>query len=185
MKGMLPMIHLQKETVALLEDIERRLDSATEDDFNAQWRDFLLNKFTGDIFTPYRKNITESKVELPSVHINDALDNTELMLQAELAGAANALATRNLIPCIRANYGTGILSSLFGAELFIMPRSAKTLPTTRPLNDTEKIRSLLDAGIPSLTSGLGQRVFEFGEFCSEASRLRLRLQTEPLSMLYP
>ncbi len=162
------MIHLQKETVALLEDLERRLDTTTEDDFIAQWRSFLFNKFDGDIFTPYRKNITNPNIELPSVHINDALDNLELMLQAQLVMASNALSTRNLIPCIRANYGTGILSSLFGAELFVMPRETNTLPTTKTFNDTEKIRSLLEKGVPALTNGLGQRVFDFGELCTEA-----------------
>lgn len=162
------MIHLQKETVALLEDLERRLDTTTEDDFIAQWRSFLFNKFDGEIFTPYRKNITNPNIELPSIHINDALDNLELMLQAQLVMASNALSARNLIPCIRANYGTGILSSLFGAELFIMPRETNTLPTTKTFNDTEKIRSLIETGIPALTNGLGQRVFDFGEFCAEA-----------------
>ena len=162
------MITLQKETIALLEDLERRLDAATEDDFAAQWEDFLFDRFDGDLFTPHRKKITQPGISLPDVHINDAIDNVELMLRAQLSDAAKALSSRTLNTCIRANYGTGILSSLFGAELFIMPRDTNTLPTTRPFNDTEKIRSLLDAGIPSLTNGLGQRVFDFAELCAEA-----------------
>lgn len=38
---------------------------------------------------------------------------------------------------MRANYGTGILSSVFGAQVFEMPRHTNTLPTTKPLG-TEK-----------------------------------------------
>ncbi len=162
------MIHLQNETVAMLEDLEHRLDAAVEDDFSAQWRSFLFDDFDGDLFTPYRQKITEPNISLPSVHINDAIDNLELMLQDQLKSASHAISTRSRIPCIRANYGTGILPSLFGAELFIMPRETNTLPTTKPFNDTQKIRSLLEAGMPTLTNGLGQRVFDFGEFCAEA-----------------
>ena len=162
------MFHLQNETIALLEDLERRLDAATEDDFAAQWENFLFHRFDGDLFIPCRKKVTEPGVSLPSIHINDAIDNLELMLRAQLAGAACALSSRTLSPCIRANYGTGILSSLFGAELYIMPRETNTLPTTRAFNDTKKIRRLLEAGMPSLKNGLGQRVFDFGELCAEA-----------------
>ena len=45
------MFHLQKETIALLEDLECRLDTATEEDYNAQWESFLYNRFDGDIFS--------------------------------------------------------------------------------------------------------------------------------------
>ena len=162
------MRHLKKDTVALLEDLECRLDAVTEDNFTAQWKNFLDHKFDGDIFTPCREKITVPNIDMPSININDALEDMDLMLQDQLVLVSEALGTRNLIPCIRANYGTGTLASLFGAELFVMPRHTNTLPTTRPLGDTEKIRQLVDTGMPALTSGLGQRVFDFGEFCAEA-----------------
>lgn len=38
---------------------------------------------------------------------------------------------------MRANYGTGILSSVFGAQVFEIPRHTNTLPATKPLG-TEK-----------------------------------------------
>ena len=46
------MFQPSKETLALLDDIERRLDPDTEEDFRAQWRDFLYGKFDGEIFSP-------------------------------------------------------------------------------------------------------------------------------------
>ena len=49
---------LSKETLALLEDIERRIDPETEDDFVQQWRDFLWNRFDGEIFNPERKKLS-------------------------------------------------------------------------------------------------------------------------------
>lgn len=163
------MFHLQKETISLLEDLERRLDAAVEEDYNAQWEDFLYNRFDGDLFSPNRKKVTQPGVSLPHIHINDAIGDLDLMLRSELVGASQSLSTQTLFPCIRANYGTGILSSLFGAELYIMPRNMETLPTTRAFNDTEKMRRLLDTGIPSLTNGLGQKVFDFGELYAEVS----------------
>lgn len=158
---------LQKETIELLEDLERRLDATTEDDMTKQWEDFLDGHFDGDIFTPRRKNVTQSGIELPNIHINDAVNDLELMLRAQLVSAAQALSTQTHTPCVRANYGTGILSSLFGAEVYVMPREMNTLPTTRAFSDIEQIPALLDAGVPSLTNGFGQQVFDFGELCAE------------------
>ena len=161
------MLQLQKETVALLEDIERRIDPAVEEDLAAQWREFLYGKVEGDLFSARRKKPTEPGVDYPDVHINDAIDDLELMLQHCLRDVSLHLSTDTLNPCVRANYGTGILPSLFGAELFMMPRNTATLPTTLPFHDTEKIRALVEKGMPDLNGGLGQRVFDFTELCAE------------------
>lgn len=161
------MPNLSSQTIALLEDIERRIDPTAEEDFAHQWEDFLSGRFDGDIFSPCRTKPVPPEFSLPSVNINDAIADTETMLIYELQGVSRALNSRSLNLCVRANYGTGILSSLFGAEIFEMPREMNTLPTTRPLNDTEKIRGLTEGGIPDLTNGFGQRVFDFGEYCAE------------------
>ncbi len=170
------MLKLRQETIALLEDLERRIDPAVEEELSDQWRDFLYGRFEGELFTPRRRQLSRSGVELPEVHINDAIDDLELMLLHGLQGVAGQLSTETLSPCIRANYGTGILSSLFGAELFIMPRAMATLPTTRAFNDTGVIRSLLEKGTPDLNGGLGQRVFDFGELCAEVFAQYPRIQ---------
>ncbi len=154
-------------TLALLEDIERRIDPEVEEDFKAQWRDFLYGRFTGEIFTPRRKKLSPPSVPLPGVHINDAIEDYDAMLQMQLAGVSAALNTATVSPCLRANYGTGIMSSLFGAEMFMMPRKSATLPTTRPCNDPEWIRAMVERGMPELRSALGKKVFEFGEICAE------------------
>ena len=46
---------LRKETICILEDLERRLDADVEEDVTAQWEDFLMDRFQGDIFTPCRR----------------------------------------------------------------------------------------------------------------------------------
>ncbi len=154
-------------TLALLEDIERRIDPEVEEDFKDQWRDFLYGRYEGDIFTPRRKKLSPPTVPLPSVHINDAIEDLDLMMQMQLVGVSASLNTATVSPCLRANYGTGIMSSLFGAELFMMPRKAATLPTTRPCNDPEWIRAMVERGMPDLRSALGGKVFAFGEYCAE------------------
>ncbi len=158
---------LSNETVELLEDIENRIDPETEDNFLKQWENFLYDRFDDNIFTPTRKKMVEPSLELTKININDAIDDYDIMFRYELIRASKALATKGMVPSIRANYGTGILSSLFGAELFIMPRHQNTLPTTKPFNDTAKIEDLIEKGIPDLNGGFGKKVFEFGELCAE------------------
>ena len=104
-------------TLALLEDIERRIDPEVEEDFKDQWRTFLYGGFKGEIFTPSRQKLSPPTVPLPAVHINDAIEDLDLMMQMQLAGVSASLNLPTLSPCLRANYGTGIMSTLFGAEL--------------------------------------------------------------------
>ena len=161
------MIQLSQTTLALLDDIERRIDPASEESMAAQWHDFLYNRFDGDIFRPYRPTVSAPDVDLPAVNINDAIADYEQMLIAQLQLVSGALNSRNQNLCVRANYGTGILSSLFGAEIFVMPREMNTLPTTRSVGDTERIREIVERGLPDLYTGFGRNVFEFGEICAE------------------
>ncbi len=162
------MIKLSKETLALLEDIEARIDPEVEEDYVGQWRDFLFDRFDGNIFEPARKKFSAPLVEIPRVeNINDALECYDNMLRHQLQDVSKALGRKRGNLVVRANYGTGILSSLFGAEIFVMPRHTNTLPTTRAFNDTELIREKVEAGMPDLSAGFGKNVFEFGEFCSE------------------
>ncbi len=161
------MIKLSQKTIELLEDIERRIDPATEEDFAGQWHDFLYDKFDGDIFNPTRKILSPAGVEFPKINTNDAVEDYELMLQSQLKNVSDYLNMRSRNLAIRANYGTGILSSVFGAEIFTVPRELDTLPTTRAFDDNDKIEALLEKGMPDLYAGFGRRVFEFGEFVKE------------------
>ncbi len=161
------MFHPSNLTIAILEDIEKRIDPATEQDFQDQWRNFLYDRFDGDIFQADRKICSAPTVDLPQININDAIEDYDLMLQSQLTLVAKALNSKHQSLAIRANYGTGILSSIFGAEIFKMPYATNTLPTTRSANDTEWIRAMVDRGMPDLKCGFGAKVLEFGEICAE------------------
>ncbi|NLD87960.1 MAG: hypothetical protein GX633_06850 [Clostridiales bacterium] len=158
---------LSDYTIALLEDIEKRIDCDTEDDFHSQWRSFWSGEFNEVIFAPKRRKTTMPSLEVRQININDALSDLELMLDHQLAKVSHALSVETYAPCVRANYGTGIMTSLFGAEIFVMPREMDTLPTTRSYNDSEPVRRILERGIPDLCSGFGQNVFGFGELARE------------------
>jgi hypothetical protein len=149
------MLSLRPETIALLDDIESRIDPETEDDFATQWYAFLHGMSQTTTFSPCRKKKSEPGVPVPRININDALADVETMLVHQLADVSNALNTGHCNLCVRANYGTGILSSLFGAEIFEMPREMNTLPTTKPFNDSEVIRELVQNGMPDLNEGFG------------------------------
>lgn len=163
------MIQLSQQTLALLDDIERRIDPETEDDLANQWKDFLYDRFEGEIFQPQRKTPVPAGYSLPGVNINDAIADYEQMLVSQLQQVSHALSSRTLNMCVRSNYGTGILSSLFGAEIFVMPYEMNTLPTTRTVN-TDRIREIVERGMPDLNGGFGRNVFEFGELCAEVFR---------------
>lgn len=161
------MITLSKQTLELLEDIERRIDPETEEDFANQWHDFLYDRFDGEVFQPCRKVLSPAGVALPPVNINDAIEDYEQMLISQLLCVSEALNTGHQNLAVRANYGTGIMSSLFGAKIFQMPRNMDTLPTTRSFDDTDIIQEIVEKGKPDLYNGFGRKVFEFGEMVKE------------------
>ena len=160
-------MNLSRATVELLEDVERRIDEQTEMDYYRQWENFLKNSdsVTG-IFTPCRKKVSPPGTNLDKININDAVEDCALMPVSEMTNVSSSLNSGTKVLDMRANYGTGILSSVFGAQVFEMPRHTNTLPTTKPLG-TEKAAELLDKGIPDIKTGLGRKVFEMGEFFAE------------------
>lgn len=161
------MFKLSKDTEALLEDIENRIDPEVEDKHNGEWMDFLYDRFDGEIFSPIRSKTAPSALSLQRVNINDAIEDLDLMIRLEMQFVSDILESGKGAMGIRANYGTGTMASLFGAERFIMPRETNTLPTTKPFNDTDKIRELIDKGLPSLDTGFGKNMFDFGYAIAE------------------
>ena len=158
---------LSQYTKNLLDDIERRISPEVEDEFLGQWEKFWAGEHSDIIFSPKRKEVSAPAVEVKPININDALEDYELMLDSELVRVSRALETGEGALAIRANYGTGIIPSLFGAKIFTMPREQNILPTSIPFGDEDSIRRIIDGGVPSLDIGFGGKVFEYGEMCRE------------------
>jgi len=154
-----------------LEDLERRIDPSAESDLYAQWSDFVEGAFDGDLFSPARGKAFAPKLDWPEVSINEALDDFDRMALQQFGMCSEAVASGSgAILCVRANYGTGILPSLFGVEMFVMDEQANTLPTNKPLNDPDAIKARLDRGVPELRQALGGKVLEMAECFVDIAR---------------
>ncbi len=148
-----------------LDDLESRIDPDIERDNRQAWKDFALGRADPPVFFPPERPPNPPAVTWPDVHINDAQQDTEAMILDQFRMVSDTLAAGSGARLnVRCNYGTGILPSLFGCELFVMPRRTNTLPTVRPLEDQNRLRELLEADPPDLEAGLGGRVFR----CAEA-----------------
>ena len=158
---------LSDYTRSLLDDIEKRIDPEAEEKYMDDWRRFWYGESGDIIFTPHREKTSLPGVKFQPIHLNDALHDRELMLDMQLHDLSNRLSSPSASLGIRANYGTGIMTSLFGAEVFEMPRETECLPTTRSFNDSDAVREILERGLPDLNGGYGADVFAFGEMCAE------------------
>lgn len=169
-----------------LEDLESRIDPDVEEALWSEWTTFADGEFQGSIFSPRRARSASPGLPWPHVPVNDALENYESMALQQLRLCSQALAAgTGEIMAVRCNYGTGIMPTLFGAELFVMDAKADTLPTTIPLGGMESttldaslgradatkaadaVRVLLDRGVPDVRRGLGGRVFEMAATFTE------------------
>jgi len=146
-----------------LDDLEARIDERQEEAFRASWRRFLDGGFTEGYFTPQAREPAPAGVEWPQIHINDALEDIDLMVLREFAAVSGILAAGgNMALNVRCNYGVGILASQLGCEIVQMDRAQGNLPTSLP-RGSAAIAGILDAGVPDLRAGLGAKVFDTAE----------------------
>jgi len=143
-----------------LKDLEERIDPSTEEKLFNEWKDFCDGRITTGIFAPLRGVKRRPMIEWPEISINSALGNYELMALQQLKTCSDALKEGSgALLNVRCNYGTGILPSVFGAELFVMEEKLNTLPTSKPIKN-QTMEEIVEQGIPDLTNGLGKKVFE-------------------------
>ena len=155
-----------------LEDIERRININEEEAIHCAWTDFAHGRNTQMPFSPPCRSASEPTVEWKHVNVNDALVDEDLMLLSQLERCHHAMsAPSNTLMMMRANYGVGNISRLFGAEPFIMPYEMDTLPNVRPIpGGADGIRRLLDRGIPDMNAGGNDHIWSIGEKLAEIRR---------------
>lgn len=150
-----------------LDDLERRIDSAVEDQLLSAWEAFTAGTFEGDIFSPKRAVKSPPVLEWPKVNVNLAQVDLDAMVLQQYGACSGQLANgAGSLMTVRANYGTPIIPTLFGAELFVMDESFNTLQTCRPLG-AEAMQALADRGIPVMEAGLGRTVLAAGRRFAE------------------
>jgi hypothetical protein len=155
-----------------LEDLERRIEPGVEEALWQQWTTFAAGRMVAGVFSPKRPKPVPPAVAWPHVLVNDALEDFEAMALQQLEQCSRALAEGSgALLAVRCNYGTAILPSLFGAELFPMERDLDTLPACRPLaGGAEAVKRLLDGGGPDLNVGQGETVFKMGQYYRQLFR---------------
>jgi len=154
-----------------LDDLEARINEAEEQNLYGRWKEFYDEKTNGGIFIAERKNKYPAGIAWPNICINAAIKSPgyEQMITRELKMASDALGkgAGNFL-CIRSNYGTGILPSVFGADIFYLDDGADTLPTSMPVDGQDKIKAIIDNGIPRKATGLMQKALECAEYYLDA-----------------
>lgn len=153
-----------------LEDLESRIDDAEEAALWGAWQEFCNGRCPDEVFSPRRSRPRPPKVSWPKVLVNEALADPDKMALQQLAGCSALLKDASgLLMNVRCNYGTPIMPSLWGAEVFLMEDAWDCLPCSRPLG-REPMMTLADGDVPDLDAGLGGRVFEMAERLRELLR---------------
>ncbi|MDR1586153.1 MAG: uroporphyrinogen decarboxylase family protein [Treponema sp.] len=152
------------------ENLERRVNTADEDSLSAQWLSFADCKLTEGFFVPSRPK-SPPALDWPDVNINDCIDDVDMMIYQQLRGVSDILAEGGgELLSVRPNYGTGIIPSMYGAAVFIMPRETNTLPGARTLPGAmDDVKRILERGERDFSKALAGRVFNFAERWLELS----------------
>ncbi len=147
-----------------LEDLENRIDDETEERLFSDWLGFWEGRFDGEVFSPGRRKASPPGVNWPTISVNAALDDFDQMALQQLGRCSQALAAGSgELLCVRPNYGTGIIPSLFGAKAFMMDDDLDTLPTSRPLGGIDKLKAVINKGVPDVHSALAGRALRMAE----------------------
>lgn len=157
-------MQLKDETLQLLELLEAAIDAEWERRKIRLWKKVLDFELSfADLVAQRPAPIKQMRSF--GARINAALEDPEAMLVQQLGGCyGTACARSDRVLNIRTNYGTCILPSAFGAELFIMDDELNTLPTNRPLAGDDPLSALLDVGMPPVEAGLVGRCYETAEY---------------------
>jgi hypothetical protein len=98
-------------------------------------------------------------------------DPAKMMVNELLVGFTSlyhAVELRDDAPyCLRPNLGTGIVASMFGAQVRLVENN---MPWTQRLGCLAALQALVDAPLPDVHAGLGRRVLEQYDYYDEALR---------------
>ncbi len=146
-----------------LEDLMHRIEEKYEESELRKWQNFLDDCIDGVFISEFRK-VAEPKVQWPDLSLNSAIDDSDIMVYHQFKMCSDILKEGSCRKMnVRCNYGTGILPTMFGCKLFMMDELHNELPAAMPLGSREKVKFLIDKGVPDLNSGLAGKVFQTAE----------------------
>ena len=144
----------------ILEHLEQRIDHTHVEHARARRRAALdyapVDRLPLTIFLPY-----ESADFAPYPSAEAFADPAKMMVNELLVGFTSlyhAVDLRDDAPyCLRPNVGTTIVASMFGAEIRLVENNP---PWVMPFSDVKRIREIVNAPLPDVRAGLGQRVMD-------------------------
>ena len=153
------------------ENLQQRINADTENRIAKEWLSFADCQLKEGYFLPTRPK-SEPSIVWPNVNINDCIDNLDMMIYQQLKGISDVLKNgKGDILAVRPNYGTGIIASMYGSEIFIMPYKTNTLPCTKKLPNTKAaIKHIIDEGCMDFSKAFAGRTFNFAERWLELSQ---------------
>lgn len=147
----------------LLEQLEREIDGGVLEQAYRRQRDAL--DFVPSAPLPVRHG---SPVAYQAPPMDVVVEDMDAMLARELIGClSTALAKDDGLLTIRANYGVGILPSVFGLPSRVIDGG---MPWVDSLGSVEEIRSLVAKGVPDVSGGLAQRIADTHAYYRERLR---------------
>jgi hypothetical protein len=153
---------IARELAPWLDDLESRIDADDEQRLLDEWKSFADGRAAGDVFRPTWRAGRQAGIAWPEIRLHEALLSPRDMVYHQLRGVSGTFSGGNgNLACVRANYGTGILPSLFGVRSLLMDPATGTLPGTMPLGRAA-MPALVAAGVPALESGLWPLVRSVG-----------------------
>jgi hypothetical protein len=158
------------DITAYFTDLERRINPADEDRLSAEWLSFADCQLTEGYFAPARRP-SPAGISWPEININDCIDDTDSMIYQQLKAVSDTLASGGgELLAVRPNYGTGIIPSMYGAEIFIMPHETNTLPGARTLPGAmSAVRDILEKQEMDFSKAFAGKVFHFARRWAELS----------------
>lgn len=147
-----------------LDDLESRIDEEQEAKLHEDYWRFVRREMKDvSYFKPSRKP-APSSIEWEKVYFNDTFDDYDAMIYKQLLRANDQLAEGGgELLSFRPNYGTGLIPSMLGCEIRMMPREQDSLPAPIHIewDDVLKINEDFRNGWRAdVESGLGRKCID-------------------------
>ena len=154
-----------------LEDLENRLDEQQEERLLADYYRFADRKMKDVSYFKPERVPAPSHVEWEPVYFNDTFEDYDMMLYKQLLRANDQLSTGGgELLSFRSNFGIGLIPSMLGCEVRLLPREQDALPGAIHLEWDQilKINEDFRNGIkPDVRSGLGQKTIDAAHYVDE------------------
>lgn len=157
-----------------LEDLENRIDAEQEEKLLADYWRFARRQMKDVSYFKPSRTPSPSNITWEKVYFNDTFDDFDAMIYKQLLRVNDQLTEGGgELFSFRSNYGTGLIPSMLGCKVSMMPREQDNLPAPLPMEweDVLKINEDFRNGWRAdVRSGLGQKSLDAAHYLQEVLR---------------